>query len=309
MTLERYRRPVRRLHTAVYVVTLLLLATGWWLLAGREGQPTPIARLTGIPDVQLHVWLGWALVAVVLLPLPFLAHSAIGFVRETLRYDQGDGAWLLRWPAAVLSGRFGRHEGHFDPGQRLANVAIVGLLGLLVASGIGLVFVHVGPLFAVLAAVHRLSTIGFTAVIAGHIVIALGILPGYHGVWRSMHLGGRLPLATARRIWPGWTERTAAAAGEAAERRSQQPTAGDRPRRISGQADVDGLWTNRPACCQIRGQVGWRAGATGLIWFLSRRSRARFPRLHQRVGQGSYGTFRYVRRPGEAACGRSSHDR
>ena len=26
-----------RFHTAVYVVTLLLLATGWWLLAGREG--------------------------------------------------------------------------------------------------------------------------------------------------------------------------------------------------------------------------------------------------------------------------------
>jgi formate dehydrogenase subunit gamma len=210
MTVERYRRAVRRLHTAVYVVTLLLLATGWWLLAGREGQPTPIARLTGIPDVQLHVWLGWALLAVVVLPLPFLAGSAIGFVRETLRYDHGDGAWLLRWPVATFTGRFRRHEGHFDPGQRLANVAIVGLLALLVASGVGLVFVHVGPFFAFLNLVHRFSTFAFTVVIAGHIVIALGVLPGYRGVWRAMHFGGRLRLDTARRLWPGWTERTTA---------------------------------------------------------------------------------------------------
>jgi cytochrome b subunit of formate dehydrogenase len=234
VTLERYRRPVRRLHTAVYVVTLLLLGTGWWLLAGREGQPTPIARLTGVPDVQLHVWLGWALVAVVLVPLPFLARSAMGFVRETLRHDAGDGAWLLRWPVAVFSGRFHRHEGHFDPGQRVANVAIIGLLGLLIASGIGLVFVHVGPLFAVLGTVHRLSTIGFTIVIVGHIVIALGILPGYHGVWRSMHLGGRLPLATAHRIWPGWTERSAgsgAAALQAADEPAAEGSAG-RPRGV-----------------------------------------------------------------------------
>jgi cytochrome b subunit of formate dehydrogenase len=206
-TVERYRRPVRRLHTAVYVLTLLLLASGWWLLAGREGQPTPVARLIGIPDTQLHVWLGWALLAVVLLPLPFLARSAVGFARETLRYDPGDATWLLHWPAAAFSGRFTRHEGHFDPGQRLANVAIVVLLGLLIASGIGLVFVHVGPLFAVLGTIHRVATFAFTLVIAGHILIALGILPGYHGVWRSMHLGGRLPREVARRIWPGWTER------------------------------------------------------------------------------------------------------
>jgi cytochrome b subunit of formate dehydrogenase len=37
MRIERYPRSARRFHTAIYVVTLLLLATGWWLLAGREG--------------------------------------------------------------------------------------------------------------------------------------------------------------------------------------------------------------------------------------------------------------------------------
>jgi formate dehydrogenase subunit gamma len=134
----------------------------------------------------------------------------------------------------VFTGRFRRHEGHFDPGQRLANLAIVGLLGLLIASGIGLVFVHVGPLFGVLAAVHRLATIGFTVVIAGHIVIALGILPGYRGVWRSMHLGGRLPLATARRIWPGWTERTIASSGDVTEEGGRQSTPNDHRRGVPG---------------------------------------------------------------------------
>ncbi len=207
MTIERYRRSARRFHTAVYVLTLLLLASGGWLLTGREGNPSPIARLTGIPDTQLHLWLGWALLVVALLPLTFAMRGVVGFLRETVRYDRGDVGWLLRWPVGVFTGRFRRHEGHFDPGQRLANVAIVGLLAVLIGSGVALVFVHVGPVFAVLATVHRLATFVFTFVIAGHIFIAVGILPGYRGVWRSMHLGGQLRLDTARRIWPGWTER------------------------------------------------------------------------------------------------------
>jgi cytochrome b subunit of formate dehydrogenase len=207
MTIERYPRSARRFHTAVYAVTLLLLATGWWLLAGREGQPTPIARITGIPDVVLHVWLGWALLVIALLPLLFALRGVASFVRETVRYDRGDAGWLLRWPIGVITGRFRRHEGHFDPGQRLANVAIVGLLVILIGTGIGLVFAPAGPAFAVLAVVHRVATIAFTIVIAGHILIAVGILPGYRGVWRSMHLGGRLHLDTARRVWPGWTDR------------------------------------------------------------------------------------------------------
>lgn len=207
MTIERYRRSTRRYHTAVYTTTLLLLATGWWLFAGREGSPSPLALITGVPDVQLHVWLGWVLVAAALLPLPFALRGVATFVRETVRVDAGDLAWLLRWPAALVTGRFQRHEGHFDPGQRLANIAIVGLLAALVVTGVALVFVKVGPMFAILAAVHRMATIAFTVVIAGHVIVALGVLPGYRGVWRSMHLGGRVHLDTARRLWPGWTDR------------------------------------------------------------------------------------------------------
>jgi formate dehydrogenase subunit gamma len=207
MTVERYPRSARRYHTAIYLVTLLLLATGWWLLTGREGQPSPIARLLGVPDVQLHVWLGWALLIMALLPLPFAIRGVKTFVRETVRRDKGDLRWLIRLPAAIVTGRFPPHDGHFDPGQRIANLAIVVLLVVLVGSGVALVFIHAGPLFAIAAAIHRVATVAFTIVIGGHIVVALGILPGYRGVWRSMHLGGRLHLDTARRLWPGWTER------------------------------------------------------------------------------------------------------
>jgi len=207
MTIERYRRSTRRYHTAVYTTALLLLATGWWLLAGREGTPSPLALVTGVPDVQLHVWFGWALLLVVVLPLPIALRGVATFVRETVRVDPGDHAWLVRWPIAIATGRFPRHEGHFDPGQRLANLAIVALLAALILTGVALVFVKVGPAFAFLAAVHRLATLAFTVVIGGHVIVALGVLPGYRGVWRSMHLGGRLRLDTARRLWPGWTDR------------------------------------------------------------------------------------------------------
>lgn len=160
-----------------------------------------------MPDVQLHVWFGWALLAVAVLPVPFALRGVATFVRETARLDPGDLAWLVRWPIAVVTGRFPHHEGHFDPGQRLANVAIVALLAALIVTGAALVLIKVGPVFAVLATVHRLATIAFTIVIAGHVIIALGVLPGYRGVWRSMHLGGRLRLETARRLWPGWADR------------------------------------------------------------------------------------------------------
>jgi formate dehydrogenase subunit gamma len=134
---------------------------------------------------------------------------------------------------AALTGRFRRHEGHFDPGQRIANIAIVALLVVLVASGVSLVIVDAGPAFAIANLVHRLATIAFTVVIVGHIVVAAGILPGYRGAWRSMHLGGLLRLDTARRLWPGWTERQLA--GET------KPDARDQAAQVARRARPRGL--------------------------------------------------------------------
>lgn len=136
-----------------------------------------------------------------------LVRGLPSFARETVRIRRADLVWWRRWPAAMWTGRFARHDGRFDPGQRLMNVGLVAALGLLVASGAAMALLHGGPWFPLLAAVHRWSTYGLTALVAGHVTVAAGILPGYRGVWRSMHLGGRLDPAVARRLWPGWTRR------------------------------------------------------------------------------------------------------
>ena len=134
------------------------------------------------------------------------ARGALTLVVESLAFARGDLAWLRAWPGAIFSGRFGRHEGAFDPGQRLANVVMVGGLAVLVASGIGLTLVHGGSVFVVLLQAHKIATYVVTPVIVGHVVVASGILPGYRGVWRSMHGNGRVDIDVARRLWPRWTE-------------------------------------------------------------------------------------------------------
>ena len=112
----------------------------------------------------------------------------------------------VKWPAAVLTGRFGSHDGRYDPGQRVLNIVLTLGLAVLVVSGVGLAMLHGGPVFAVLARVHRVATYPVTVLLAGHVLIASGLLPGYRGVWRSMHLGGRLRRDVARRLWPVWTD-------------------------------------------------------------------------------------------------------
>ncbi|MGH3308774.1 MAG: hypothetical protein ACRDOX_13925, partial [Nocardioides sp.] len=75
------------------------------------------------------------------------------------------------------------------------------------ASGVAMALLHGGPAFVWLVPLHEWSTYALVPLILGHILIASGVLPGYRGVWRSMHLGGRLDVAAARRLWPGWLDR------------------------------------------------------------------------------------------------------
>jgi cytochrome b subunit of formate dehydrogenase len=201
-SVRRYSRPTRWYHTAFYATTLVLLGTGWWLLRGHEGQRSVLSKLLDLPDVEIHRRAGWVLAALAAVGITLGVRAAWTFVRETVRVDRGDGRWFVRWPIGVLTGRFGGHEGHFDPGQRVANVVFVGSLGTLIGSGIALTTLQGGDTFALMVKVHRYSTYVLTVMVVGHVLVALGILPGYRGVWRAMHLGGRVPLATARRLGP-----------------------------------------------------------------------------------------------------------
>lgn len=166
-----------------------------------------VARLLGVGDTELHLWLGRTFAVVAVLPLVMGWQGVATFVRETFRRDRGDLRWWRRWPAAVVSGRFARHEGAFDPGQRVMNVLLVGGLVVLTITGIALSMVHGGPVFSWLDRIHRVIGVIVTLEVAGHVLVAVGVLPGYRGVWRSMHLGGRMHEDAARRLWPAWTER------------------------------------------------------------------------------------------------------
>lgn len=208
---ERYGRATRWLHAGVYLTVLIVGGTGWWLLSGREGDPTPLARLTGVPDVVIHKDVGWALIALIGAGVVFGVRATGGFVAESVRFRRSDAHWLLRWPQAVFTGRFARHEGHFDPGQRVLNILLSISLLAAIGSGVGLVTVHGGPVFVQLDKVHKWATYALTALVAGHVLVAAGVLPGYRGVWRSMHIGGRLRTDVARRLWPGWLERRSGA--------------------------------------------------------------------------------------------------
>ncbi|MCI0633902.1 MAG: cytochrome b/b6 domain-containing protein [Actinobacteria bacterium] len=205
--IERHPRRVRRFHGAVWVVTLGLLVTGWWILLGGEGRPSPLARATGVADTRLHVWMGWALAALTVGVATVGCRGIATFLRETVRRDRGDAGWWRRWPAAAFTGRFARHEGLFDPGQRIANVLLVGGLLVLVVTGTAMTLLHGGPVFASMGRIHRWATIAISPVIVGHVLIAAGLLPGYRGAARSMHVDGRVRTATARSLWPGWADR------------------------------------------------------------------------------------------------------
>lgn len=204
---QRYSRGARWFHAATYLAVLVLLLTGWWLLSGREGEPSPLADVTGRADTDIHVYAGWALAGLAALGVTLGARAARTFLRESVRFDPGDVRWFVRWPAALFTGRFARHEGHFDPGQRVANLVLVVLLATLVGSGVGLTQISGGIGFVWLQRVHRWATYLVTPVLLGHVLVAAGLFPGYRGVPRSMHLGGRLPREVARRVWPGWLER------------------------------------------------------------------------------------------------------
>jgi len=206
-TVRRNNARTRWFHAGVYVTVLVLLFTGWWLTLGEEGAPSVLSQLFGVPDTDLHEWAGWAFAGLAVLGVLLGRRAARTLLADSVRFRRSDVHWLRRWPAAVFTGRFDRHEGHFDPGQRIMNLVMIVLLLALVVSGIGLVTVSGGPEFVWYNRVHRWATYLLTPVLIGHIVIAAGVLPGYRGAWRAMHLGGRIQTRVAERLWPAWLER------------------------------------------------------------------------------------------------------
>lgn len=197
----------RWFHAGIYLAVLALLYTGWWLTLGQEGKPSVLAQLLDMPDPELHVDIGWAFASLSGLGILLGWRATRTLLMDSVRYRRSDLRWFATLPLAIFTGRFRRHEGHFDPGQRIANLLMIVLLLTLITTGIGLDSVSGGPTFVWFNRIHKWATYIFTPVIAIHILVAAGVLPGYRGVWRAMHLGGRLRVNVAERLWPGWLER------------------------------------------------------------------------------------------------------
>lgn len=203
--IERYNRRTRLFHAAIYIGVLIELVSGWWFILG-DYRPSFVADLTGIGDQEVHEYLGLLLILVAIVGCGLGWRAVRTFTAESLRFRSSDVRWFRRWPRAIRTGRFEYHDGHFDPGQRIANIVMTLTLTALLLTGVGALYL---PRSLAVASfdLHRWAAFLITPVLLGHIIVAAGILPGYQGAWRSMHLGGHLPTDVARRIWPEWLER------------------------------------------------------------------------------------------------------
>ncbi|HXF71459.1 MAG TPA: cytochrome b/b6 domain-containing protein [Actinomycetota bacterium] len=209
--LLRNRPAARRLHAGLYVLTLALLASGVALLG--EGI-RPLEGLFGghVASARAHRWLGYGLIGAAALVALARPRAAARFLADSARFRRGELAWFASYPAFLLRpsrNAPARHEGHFDPGQRVFNLAVVAALLALSVTGLLMSFprAFVPAVFAWSLKVHLAATWALAAAVAGHVLVASGALRAYRGAWRAMHARGLVPRELAERLWPAWAER------------------------------------------------------------------------------------------------------
>lgn len=198
------------MHGGVYLATAFLLLSG--VAVGGEGHPA-VADLIGghVAAAAWHRWVGYGLIGLGLL-IPLMRPGAAGrFLAESIRFRPSDVRWFAKYPRFVLRpSRHDpeRHEGHFDPGQRVLNCVILLAFTALGATGMVMSFPEaVTPTaFAWSLRIHRAATWVLVGSVAGHVLVASGVLAAYRGVWRAMHWDGRVPTGLAAKLWPAWAE-------------------------------------------------------------------------------------------------------
>jgi cytochrome b subunit of formate dehydrogenase len=213
-SLERNSRPTRLLHGTVAVTTLGAGLSGI-ALWGEEGVRA-VADLFGghAASARWHRWLGYAVPVTPLAALLVRPRAVLRFLRECGRFDRADLGWWRRFPLFVASpGRWPltRHNGHFDPGQRLMAWGLIASLAVLTVSGLLMILAvdWLGPRYGIALRTHTWASVVLGALVAAHVLVSAGVLKGYRGVWRAMHAParGRVPAHVAERLWPAWVER------------------------------------------------------------------------------------------------------
>ena len=242
--LPRNGRRARLLHLLVYLSTLLLAYSG--IAVFFEGHPGLARPLGGhVAAATSHRWVGYGLLIVLVLIAVVWWRASGRFAAESLRFERRDLRWLVAYPRMALTPARrpapASHRGHFDPGQRIFNLLLVLALLVLGATGVvmGMPERFLPSVYGLSLRIHEDATWALLVLVAGHLLLASGVLPGYRGVWRAMHLGGRVPAATARRLWPTWSaapeRRTAAqSAGGARQHSTDQLEERGARHRLSG---------------------------------------------------------------------------
>jgi formate dehydrogenase subunit gamma len=208
--LLRNRPAARRLHAAVYLLTIFLFLSGLAVLGG--GTPALEALLGGhVATARWHRWIGFGLLGLGILVAVVRPRASAWFIAASVRFERQDFRWFARYPRFLLRPSRhapGRHEGHFDPGQRLFNLTVVASLLALAATGVVMSFPQrfLPVAFAASLRIHRGTTWVLALAVAGHLLVTSGVLRGYRGVWRAMHRDGRVTEALADLLWPKWAK-------------------------------------------------------------------------------------------------------
>lgn len=203
------------LHGLNAAVLLVLVATG--LAIGDFVAPWLVARFGG-HDVldDVHQDLGLAFVAAVVLAGCVGWRAARTLACRLCRFRATERAWPLAFARHALAPSRhppAEHAGAFDPAERVVLGVVLLAVVIAGASGVYLYFLPVAPRWVFLVAIraHVYSAWVLIVALGIHIVAGLGVLPTHRGIARAMFGDGTVPLATARRLWPGWTRRRSGA--------------------------------------------------------------------------------------------------
>ena len=211
--LARHSLGARVLHALDALVIMVLLASG---LALGELLGEQIVALFGghLLVNATHQLLGLAFVIAWVLLVLAMPDRVHGLLRDTVYFRRRE----LRWPLDFLRfslwpRRFAPpfHDGRFDPAQRVIFISTIVALALMGVSG---VYLYLAPplgrmMLAYAIRIHIATAWVLIGCLCIHAVAGSGLLRTHRGLATAMFGDGRVAVALARTLWPGWSRRQA----------------------------------------------------------------------------------------------------